>query len=577
MKYRTLMTATAAIAFTCGTLIVLGPPAFIGYFHFYEGKAPLAPWPPPPQWVAYSLVRVLGGALIMIGVIAGKMRNLDRVEDQRNMARAFFMSGQFMVIITLTQQTAVWETRGAWFIISAILLIICGSLYLLFWELRTIPPEAPATSQNPEALREQWIRQLSEAAAQQERNRLARDLHDSIKQQIFRINVAAATAQTRWENDSEGAQRAVADVRGAAREAMAEMEAMLQHLRPAPLENVGLIEALRKQCEALQYRAGATVTSEFGELPDNEILPPGAQEAIFRIAQEGLNNIARHARATNVRLRLHQQSDGETPVLWLTLRDDGAGFDPDQSNPGMGLANIKIRADEIGGTVQIESAPGQGASLTMQIPLISPELDRLERQSKVNLAAGLAIIFIMGLFSSQPSYYHRMVVLLLPAASLMFTQFWAEWRFSKKMRAVKNAPLKRSLTLAVLGYQRGFFFLAAFAFWGINWEMALNLYRQSSRGAKYLTLRLGAALFVYAILFVFNRIHRLTKELKEKLAPQDFHSSVKQMQARTWNVLLAATPIIALAVWFGRGLQPLGMLASLLLYLGYLAWWGYRK
>jgi len=166
---------------------------------------------------------MLGGMLVMIGLIAGKMRNLERAEDQRNMARALFGAGQFMVIITLARQTTIWE---AWFVISLLLLIICGSIYLLFWELRTLPPEAPAAAQNPEALREQWVRQLSEAAAQQERNRLARDLHDSIKQQIFRINVAAATAQTRWESDPEGAQRAVADVRGAAREAMTEMEAM---------------------------------------------------------------------------------------------------------------------------------------------------------------------------------------------------------------------------------------------------------------------------------------------------------------------------------------------------------------
>jgi signal transduction histidine kinase len=118
------------------------------------------------------------------------------------------------------------------------------------------------------------------------------------------------------------------------------------------------------------------VTAEFGELPDNEILPPGTQEAIFRIAQEGLNNIARHARAKNVRLRLHQQSEGKAPVVWLKLRDDGAGYDTAQSNPGMGLANIKLRAAEIGGTVQIESAPGQGASLTVRIPLSFPELDK---------------------------------------------------------------------------------------------------------------------------------------------------------------------------------------------------------
>jgi signal transduction histidine kinase len=568
MKYRDMMTVTAAIAFICGIVFALGPPSFIPHFYFYEGKSSptaWAAWPPPPQWIAYSLGRVLGGPLVLIGVIAWKMRNLERVEDQRNVARAFFGGGQFMLFMTLTQQIALWEMRGAWFFISLILLTICGFGYLLFWEFRRAPSDSTAASQDSEALRQHWIKQLSEAAAQQERNRLARDLHDSIKQQIFSVNVAAATAQARWESDPEGARRALADVRGAAREAITEMEAMLQHLRPAPLENVGLIEALRKQCEALQYRAGAMVTAEFGALPDNEIFLPGTQEAIFRIAQEGLNNIGRHARAKNVRLRLYQQSEGKTPVLWFKLEDDGAGYDTSQSNPGMGLANIKLRAAEIGGTVQIESAPGEGASLTVRIPLSLPELDKFERQSNVNLVVGLVSIFILGLFNLGPPYYQGMLVFLLPVASLILPRFWSEARFLEKMRAMKNAPLKRALTLAMSGYQRGFFFLAAFAFWGINWKVAQNWFFG------------GVLLSGGALLFVSARIHRLLEELWEKLAPQDFRRGVERMQRQTLIVLMAATPIIALAVIGGGRFQSLGMPVSLLLYLGYLAWWRYRK
>jgi signal transduction histidine kinase len=563
MKYRDMMMMTAAIAFTCGILFAAGPPAFIPYFHFYDAISPMAlnqrSLPVPPQWIAYSLGRVLGGALVLIGVAAWKMRNLGRVEDQRNMTGAFFGGGLFMLLITAGQQQAMWGTKGGWLFVSLILLIVCGFGYLLFWEFNMVQFGFPAQAQDSEALRQQWVRQLSEAAAQQERNRLARDLHDSIKQQIFSVNVAAATAQTRWESDPEGAQRALADVRGSAREAMAEMEAMLQHLRPAPLENVGLIEALRKQCEALQYRAGAAVTAEFGELPDNEILLPGAQEAIFRIAQEGLNNIARHARARNVQLRLFQQSEGKTPALWLTIRDDGAGYDTAQSNMGMGLANIRLRAAEIGGTSQIESAPGQGVSLTVHIPLGLPELDKFERQSTADLVAGLAVIFLMGLFNLASPYYLGLVVFFLPAAFLILPRFWDEARFLEKARVMKNAPLKRALTLDILGCQRGFLLLAAFAFWGFNWKVAQNWFF----GAVLLS---GGAL-----LFVGARIHRLLEELREKLTPQDWRRAVERMQIQTLIVLLAVSPIIALAV-IGRGdFQSLGLPLSLLLYLDYLA------
>jgi len=569
MKYRYLMTATAALAFVWGILFVFAGDELTPYF--YEGEAPPHSVPSHPKWIALSMTHMFGASLVLTGFIAWTTRNLEQVEDRRNITRAFFAGGQFLLIIAVIQQDAIWGTPRAWFFISLIAIVTCGFGYLLLWEFRAVPLGSPTPSQDPEALRRQWISQLREAATQQERNRLARDLHDSIKQQIFSINVSAATAQARWESDPEGVRQAVADVRDAAREAMAEMEAMLQHLRPAPLENVGLIEALRKQCEALQHRSGAMVTAEFGALPDNEILTPGTQEAIFRVAQEGLNNIARHARAKNVRLRLYQQTEGETPVLWFKLQDDGAGYDTTRSNPGMGLANINTRVAEIGGTVLVESAPGHGASLTMRIPMNLLEIDKLERRSNINLAVGLVIIFFMGLINLEPPYHTGFF--LLPPILLILLRLWNEARLLEKMRAIKNAPLKRALTLARSGYQRGLFILSAFAFWGANWKIALNFPQKNLWFNRFLWV----SLFGSALLFVGYRIHRLMEELREKLAPQDFRRGVEQMQRQTWNVLLAMTPIIALGVLAGRGSQPLVMLACLLLYFGYLAWWRRRK
>lgn len=564
MKYRILMMVTSAIALIWGILFVFAGDELIPYFH--EGEAPPHSVHSHPKWIALSMGHMFGATLVLTGIIAWMMYTLERVEDQRNMTRAFFAGGQFLLIIAVIQQDAIWVTPRAWFFISLIAIITCGFGYLLFWEFRAVPPGSPTPSQDPETLRRQWISQLRDAATQQERNRLARDLHDSIKQQIFSINISAATAQARWENDSEGAQRAISDVRDAAREAMAEMEAMLQHLRPAPLENVGLIEALRKQYEALQYRSGAMVTAEFGELPDNEILTPGTQGAIFRVAQEGLNNIARHARAKNVRLRLYQQSEGETPVLWFKLQDDGAGYDLARSNPGMGLANINTRVAEIGGTVLVESAPGQGTSLTVRIPMNLPGIDKLERRSNGDLAVGLVIIFLMGLANLEPPHY--VGFFLLPAILLILLRIWDEARFLEKMRAMKNAPLKRTLTLVRAGYQRGLFILSAFAFWGANWEIALNFPHKSLWVNRFLWI----SLFGSALLFVGFRIHHLMEELREKLAPQDFRRGVEQMQNLTGIILLALAPVIALALLAGRRSQQLVMLACLLLYLGYLAW-----
>jgi two-component sensor histidine kinase len=215
--------------------------------------------------------------------------------------------------------------------------------------------------------RQALFRQIGEAAAQEERNRLARDLHDSIKQQLFSINVGTATAQERWERDPEGAKAALVDVRRSAREAMVEMQALLHQLRPESLGSMnGVIEALREQCEALGYRSGAQVTVALGEEIPDDRLPPGAPEALFRIAQEALANVARHARARNVRVGLGK---GQDTWAVLEVEDDGQGFDPEVAASGMGLRNLRERAESLEGVLQIASVPGTGTTVTVWIPL----------------------------------------------------------------------------------------------------------------------------------------------------------------------------------------------------------------
>lgn len=218
--------------------------------------------------------------------------------------------------------------------------------------------------------------QVGEAAAQEERNRLARDLHDSIKQQIFSINISAAAAQARWEDDPAGAQAALADVRRSAQEAMVEMRAMLQQLAPAPLEKVGLAGALRDQADALSFRSGAQVNTTIADLPHDDRLPPGAQEAIFRVAQEALANIARHARASTVSLRLHADDN----AVLLDIDDDGQGFDPSSAAGGMGMTNMRQRAESMGGALALDSAVGNGAHLRLTIPLL--QIDTVDEETK---------------------------------------------------------------------------------------------------------------------------------------------------------------------------------------------------
>ena len=271
------------------------------------------------------------------------------------------------------------------------------------------------------ALRSGWLAQAQETAAQQERNRLGRELHDSIKQQLFSLQMSVAAAQEHLAQDeghrksvqhsqfvqhSQSVQRAQAALQNAhqaAQEALAEMNALLQQLSPAPLEKVGLVQALRDQCEALGYRSGAAVSVEFGMLPGEAQLPPGAQDGLFRIAQEALSNIARHARARQVRLFLGLTSDAQ--AVELHIQDDGQGFDLQMQPGGMGLGNMRQRAQALGGKLSLSSAPGAGVSVHLVIPLLSPFDISEENMSQTDhtlnkvfaagLMGGLALIALL--------------------------------------------------------------------------------------------------------------------------------------------------------------------------------------
>jgi len=578
MVYRSLMTLTAALALTVGIFFYLwGPMAF---YYLGEGSVSSLMQRNLKIMSAISFTRLFGAMLLTVGLFAWMARKLDRPEDQRRIGLAFFIGGLLLFFMALMQQKAIWVTTAGWIAVSITAAFTLNFGYMLFVEFGGAgfrPVAAP--SQDPEKLRQGWVRQLSEAAAQQERNRLARDLHDSIKQQIFSINVSAAAAQERWADDSAGARQALEAVRNSAREAMAEMEAMLQQLRPSPLENVGLVEALRKQVEALQYRTGASVTTEFGDLPDHDTLSPGAQEAIFRIAQEALSNIARHARAKEVRLRLYQQRDGENPALWLRIEDDGSGFDTTQQGAGMGLANINVRAAEIGGRLHIESAPGEGTSLVVNIPIISPDVSKIRRMSYAVQAYTFTVIFIIH-FLSQ--YSHSTgdllvrqliailtIVLLLPAYSHMRK----ENGLLEKLKSTKNTPLKVSLGLTRDSHQTRLFAWTFFVTCG--YIMVIDPRYTQARG-YYFAILLFSSILGTVLVNNGRRIHGVMNELKEKLSAVDFQQSAGQMLRQAGITLMMAAPLAVIASVWNRELQPLLFIASSALYLGYAAWWRYR-
>jgi signal transduction histidine kinase len=217
---------------------------------------------------------------------------------------------------------------------------------------------------NLDELRSQYEQQIRQAARLEERARLARDLHDAVKQQLFAIQTSTATAQERFASDPDGARLALEHVRASTRDAMTEMDALIGQLQATPLENTGLIAALSQQCEALALRTGADVKLEAGALPPSDRLAPGTQQALFRAAQEALANVARHARAQHVVVRLGLSRHN----LELSIRDDGTGFEPTATTSGMGLRNMGARIAEVAGTILVHSTPGGGTTIGFSVP-----------------------------------------------------------------------------------------------------------------------------------------------------------------------------------------------------------------
>jgi signal transduction histidine kinase len=199
-------------------------------------------------------------------------------------------------------------------------------------------------------------------AVLEERQRLARELHDSVSQALYGIGMGASTARELLERDPAKAAGPLDYVISLTDAGLAEMRALIFELRPDSLEKEGLVAAFTKQAAALGARHNLNVRTEFCDEPT---LPFETKEALYRIAQEALNNTVKHARATEVAIRLGDY-EGE---ITLEVQDNGLGFDPGREFPGhLGLKTMQERAAKLGGTLEIESNPGQGTLLRASIP-----------------------------------------------------------------------------------------------------------------------------------------------------------------------------------------------------------------
>ncbi|MDQ3286329.1 MAG: PAS domain S-box protein, partial [Actinomycetota bacterium] len=201
-----------------------------------------------------------------------------------------------------------------------------------------------------------------DTAALEERQRLARELHDSVSQALYGIILGTDAARTLLDRDPGRITEPLEYVLSLAKAGLAEMRALIFELRPESLATEGLIAALEKQAALVQARHKIAVHVSLCDEPD---APLEVKEALYRIAQEALNNTVKHAQAERVELRLEQDA-GE---LLLEVSDDGEGFDAAGTFPGhLGLKSMRERIARLGETLRIESAPGEGTRICAKIP-----------------------------------------------------------------------------------------------------------------------------------------------------------------------------------------------------------------
>lgn len=214
------------------------------------------------------------------------------------------------------------------------------------------------------------------AATIEERQRLARDLHDAVSQQLFALNMMSSAAMKLFDKHPERAKSQLEEVVEMANKAQGEMRALLLHLRPIDLSGENLYTGIRGLVDELRKKSGISIESDIKELPE---LSRGIEDHLFRLIQEGLANALRHSQASRLTINL-AHTDQHVRVH---LRDNGIGFNlNEQKKTSYGLKTMKERCEEIGGSFSITSAKGKGTAIDVRVPIDKRGMSN-ERNDKI--------------------------------------------------------------------------------------------------------------------------------------------------------------------------------------------------
>jgi signal transduction histidine kinase len=210
-----------------------------------------------------------------------------------------------------------------------------------------------------------YAAQVQELAAAEERNRLARELHDSVTQIIFGLTLSAQAARIMLDRNPSRVAAQLDHMQELAQSALAEMRALIQQLHPRPQAEGGLAAGLRRLAAEREVNDGLSVDLN---ITGEQRLPPAVEDGLLRVTREALNNIVKHAQTGRARVTLNCADQAR---VYLCIEDEGRGFDLVQARalPGhLGLTSMMERVQALGGSLEIDSQPGKGTRLTVALP-----------------------------------------------------------------------------------------------------------------------------------------------------------------------------------------------------------------
>jgi signal transduction histidine kinase len=266
-----------------------------------------------------------------------------------------------------------WTVPLGWLVMQGAMMLLVGYVTVTLVSVQREQRAALAEAYEQQGAANERLKRyalmMEKLATSRERNRLARELHDTLAHSLSAVTVQLEAIRSLWQVQPETARRLLEQADETARTGLTEARRALQALRASPLEDLGLALAIRELAETAGLRTGAVLHLD---IPDQvgPGLTPAAEQGVYRIAQETLDNVVRHAGARSIYVRLDRQPDS----LALTVEDDGQGLDaeavdlPDDSR--LGIRGMQERAELIGGQLTISSEAGKGTRVQLTVPVL---------------------------------------------------------------------------------------------------------------------------------------------------------------------------------------------------------------